>query len=207
MNSKPAAWLLADLGVTKTHSRPHVSDDNPYSESQFKTMEYRPEFPARFRGFEDARNLCGEFFRWYNPEHQHSVLGYVTPVPVHGGQAEERRAQRALVLTRAFVKHPECFVRGLPQRPVVPAQVWMNKPKDTPGGDPTEALEAGISPVRGFGPENGFHHCPVSNEQEPGRDLPRVKNQVSDDLVQSSLNGECLISLTGSGRIALAPLA
>ena len=170
-------------------------------------MKYRPEFPARFGDFEVARGFCGEFFRWYNHEHHHSALGYVTPVAVHGGQAEERRAQRALVLTRAFVKHPERFVCGLPQPPVVPAQVWINTPKDTAVGDPTEALGAVISPVRGFGPENGFHHCPVSNEQEPGRDLPRVKNQVSDDLVQSSLNGECLISLTGSGRIALAPLA
>ncbi len=184
MTSQPVAWLLADLGVTKTHSRPHVSNDNPYSESQFKTMKYRPEFPARFGCLEDARGFCGEFFRWYNHEHHHSALGYITPVAVHGGQAEARRAQRALVLTRAYANNPARFVRGLPQPPVVPAQVWINQPKDTAVWDPTEALGAVISPVSGFDPEHGFHNCPVSNEQEPGRHLPRVKNQVSDDLVQ-----------------------
>ena len=113
MRSKPVAWLLAELGVTKSHSRPHVSDDNPYSESQFKTIKYRPEFPARFGCFEDVRGFCGEFFRWYNHVHHHSALGYVTPVAVHCGQAEERRAQRALVLTRAYENNPERFVRGL----------------------------------------------------------------------------------------------
>jgi len=96
---------------------------------------------------------------------------------VHCGQAEERRAERALVLTRAFVKHPERFVRGLPQPPAVPAQVWMNTLKDTAVGNPREALGAVVSPVSGFGPENGFHHCPVSHEQEFGRDLPMAKNQ------------------------------
>ena len=98
MTSKAVAWLLAELGVTKTHSRPHVSNDNPYSESQFKTMKYRPEFPDRFGCFEDGRSFCGEFFHWYNDEHLHSGLGYLTPHEVHVGLAEQRRQSRELVL-------------------------------------------------------------------------------------------------------------
>ena len=101
MKSKPMALLLSDLGVTKSHSRPYVSNDNPYSEAQFKTMKYRPEFPGRFGCLEDARAFCGEFFRWYNMDHYHSGLGLMTPQEVHYGLAEERRARRAEVLARA----------------------------------------------------------------------------------------------------------
>jgi putative transposase len=172
MRSKPVAFLLADLGVTKTHSRPHVSNDNPYSESQFKTMKYRPQFPERFGCLQDARGFGGEFFRWYNHEHHHSGLGFLTPFEVHFGQAKERRAKRALVLRSAYEKNPERFVRGLPQPPVVPAQVWINKPKETAVGDPTDAIEALISLVGGFSSENGFHNCPISNEQESGGTYP-----------------------------------
>jgi putative transposase len=172
MSCKPVAFLLAELGVTKTHSRPHVSNDNPYSESQFKTMKYRPEFPERFGCLQDSRGFCGEFFRWYNHEHHHSGLGFLTPFEVHFGQAQQRREQRALVLRSAFEKNPERFVRGLPQPPVVPAQVWINKPKKTAVGDPTDAIGALISPVGGFSSENGFHNCPISNEREPGGTYP-----------------------------------
>lgn len=184
MTSKPVAFLLAELGVTKTHSRPHVSNDNPYSESQFKTMKYRPQFPERFGSYPDARGLCGEFFRWYNHEHHHSGLGFLTPLEVHFGQAKQRREERALVLRTAFEKNPERFVRGLPQPPALPEQVWINKPKEIGVGDQRDAMGATIWSVDGLNPKNGFHNCPISNEREAVRDLPMVENQLSDDLVQ-----------------------
>src|SRR3970282_2276328 len=129
MTSKSVAFLLAELGITKTHSRPHVSNDNPYSESQFETLKYRPEFPERFGSYQDARGFCGEFFPWYNQEHHHSGLGFLTPLEVHFGQATKRLEQRALVLRRAFEKNPERFVRGLPTPPALPEQVWIKKPR------------------------------------------------------------------------------
>ena len=132
MKSKTVALLLSDLGVTKSHSRPHVSNDNPYSEAQFKTLKYRPEFPKRFGSLEDARLFCGEFFRWYNMEHYHSGLGLMTPYDVHYGLAEERRARRAEVLARAYARHPERFVRGMPRPAELPKEVWINKPVAKP---------------------------------------------------------------------------
>ena len=129
MTSKPVAFLLADLGVTKTHSRPHVSNDNPYSEAQFKTFKYRPGFPERFGSIEHARALSGDLFQWYNHQHHHSALGLLTPADVHYGRAEATRAQRATVLAQAYGQHPERFVRGAPQPPALPTQVWINKPR------------------------------------------------------------------------------
>jgi putative transposase len=128
MKSKVVAMLLSDLGVTKSHSRPHVSNDNPYSEAQFKTLKYRPEFPKRFGSIEDARLFCVDFFRWYNTEHYHSGVGLMTPFDVHFGHAEEKRRRRATVLARAYAAHPERFVRGLPQPAELPKEVWINKP-------------------------------------------------------------------------------
>ena len=128
MSSKPVAFLLADLGVTKTHSRPHVSDDNPYSESQFRTMKYRPEFPDRFGCIQDSRAFCQRFFRWYNQEHRHSGLGLLTPAMVHYGQAENILRQRQEVLDVAYQRHPERFVRSAPKPPALPSEVWINKP-------------------------------------------------------------------------------
>ena len=182
MKSNLVALLLAELGVTKTHSRPYVSNDNPYSESQFKTMKYRPEFPERFGCFQDARGFCGEFFHWYNTEHHHSALGFLTPFEVHSGQAKQRREKRALVLERAFENNPERFVRGLPKPPALPTQVWINKPKETVVGEPNKAAGVEISSVGGLSTKNGFHISSISNEQKSGRDLPRDQNQVSDDL-------------------------
>ncbi|MGH3100837.1 MAG: transposase, partial [Thermoleophilia bacterium] len=130
MASKPVAFLLADLGVTKSHSRPHTSNDNPYSESQFRTMKYRPEFPDRFGSFQDAHAFCGRFFRWYNDEHRHSGIGFHTPADVHYGRAELVRAQRADVLSAAYATHPERFVRKPPQPPALPTAVWINQPKE-----------------------------------------------------------------------------
>ena len=128
MKSKPVALLLADLGVTKTHSRPHVSNDNPFSESQFKTFKYRPDFPERFGSAQDARNHCADFFPWYNFEHHHVGLGLLTPHDVHHGLAAARHADRALVLAAAHSRHPERFPRGTPKPPPLPTEVWINKP-------------------------------------------------------------------------------
>jgi putative transposase len=132
MTAKPVAFLLAELGVTKSHSRPHVSNDNPYSESQFRTMKYRPTFPDHFGSFQDAHAFCGRFFRWYNDEHRHSGIGFHTPADVHYGRAELVRARRADVLSAAYAAHPERFVRKLPTPPALPTAVWINQPKEDP---------------------------------------------------------------------------
>jgi putative transposase len=130
MIAKPVAHLLADLGVTKSHSRPHVSNDNPYSESQFKTMKYRPDFPDRFGSFEDARAHCRRFFDWYNEDHRHSGIGFHTPADVHYGRAEEIRERRGGVLLGAYAQHPERFVRKVPTPPALPVVVWINQPEE-----------------------------------------------------------------------------
>jgi len=129
MIAKSVALLLADLGVTKTHSRPHVSNDNPYSESQFKTLKYHPAFPARFGCLQDARSFLVDFFQWYNSMHHHSGLGWLTPWDVHSGQAELRRSERELVLRQAYEATPERFVRGVPTPAALPTAVWINKPR------------------------------------------------------------------------------
>jgi putative transposase len=136
MISKPVAFLLADLGVAKTHSRPYVSDDNPYSESQFRTLKYRPEFPDRFGSIQDARAFCQQFFAWYNEQHRHSGLGLLTPAMVHFGQAESVLAQRQTVLDAAYQAHPDRFVRRPPKPLPLPKEVWINKPLST--GSTTE---------------------------------------------------------------------
>jgi putative transposase len=131
MTSKPVAFLLADLGVTQSHSRPHVSDDNPYSEAQFKTLKYRPDFPSRFDTIEAARLHCRTFFSWYNDDHRHTGLGLHTAADVHHGRADIVREQRAVVLTAAYDAHPERFVRKPPEPPKLPVVSWINQPNDT----------------------------------------------------------------------------
>lgn len=143
MKSKPVALLLADLGVTKTHSRPHVSDDNPYSESQFKTLKYSPRFPDRFGSIEDARSFCRDFFAWYNHEHRHSGIGLMTPAVVHRGLAAAVREARQQVLRAAFERTPERFVGGMPSPVAVPTAVWINKPKTQ-----SNQSEGGAAPER-----------------------------------------------------------
>jgi putative transposase len=134
MASKPVAFLLADLGVTKSHSRPRCSNDNPYSEAQFKTLKYRPEFPDRFGSYEDALAVCRRFFGWYNHEHRHSGIGFHTPADLHHDRAELVRAQRARVLDAAHAAHPERFVGKPPAPPELPTAAWINKPEgDQPG--------------------------------------------------------------------------
>jgi len=131
MTSKPVAFLLADLGVTKTHSRPHVSNDNPYSESQFKTLKYRPGFPDRFASIEEARAFCQDFFRWYNADHRHSGIGLLAPEVVHDGRAQAAYDARSQVLAAAYAAHPERFVRRAPRPPQLPTAAWINPPTPT----------------------------------------------------------------------------
>jgi putative transposase len=133
MRSKPVAALLIDLDVAKTHSRPHVSDDNPYSEAQFKTLKYRPDFPERFGSIEDARAHCNEFFRWYNTVHRHSGIALMTPESVHYGKAAALTRLRAVTLDAAFAAHPIRFKGLSPKPPELPTAAWINPPKkDSP---------------------------------------------------------------------------
>lgn len=128
MKSQTVAQLLATLGVTKSHSRPNCSNDNPFSESQFKTLKYRPNFPDRFASQDAALDFCRGFFPWYNEEHYHSGIGFLTPAMVHYGQAEQTVANRQNVLNVAYALHPERFVRKPPEPPKLPGEVWINPP-------------------------------------------------------------------------------
>lgn len=134
MTAKPLAFLLAELGVTKTHSRPYTSSDNPYSEAHFKTLKYRPGFPRRFDSIEHARGFARSFFDWYNHQHRHSGLGLHTPAQVHHGRAEAVRAERQSVLSAAYRAHPERFVHGRPTPPELPTAAWINPPKTEGAG-------------------------------------------------------------------------
>jgi putative transposase len=164
MTSKPVALLLADLGVTKTHSRPHVSDDNPFSEAQFKTLKYRPEFPDRFGSIVDARGFCQVFFPWYNTEHHHSGIGLLTPADVHLGRAATRIAARAAVLAGAYAAHPGRFVRGVPHPGAAATAVWINPPKSPPAvpGRKTDLVGS-----------------PQSHDLDSGEDMGTPKSSVS----------------------------
>ena len=141
MKAKCTAQLLADLGITKSHSRPYVSDDNPFSESQFKTLKYRPNFPDRFGCQQDSRSYCTDFFNWYNNDHRHSGLAMLTPHTVHYGQAEELLCKRHEAMLAAYLAHPERFVKGMPQRQILPEAVWINPPeKEKIGEDEKKSL-------------------------------------------------------------------
>jgi len=128
MKSKGVAQLMGDLGVTKSHSRPHVSNDNPFSESQFKTLKYRPDFPDRFGSIEDCLSFCRAFFSWYNIEHHHSGIAMLTPEAVHYGRVQEIQAFRQEVLMKAYQTHPERFVNAVPRPMKLPERVWINPP-------------------------------------------------------------------------------
>lgn len=140
MTSKAVALLLSDLGVTKSLSRPHVSNDNPFSESHFKTLKYQPTFPKNFGSIEDARAFCQYFFDWYNNEHYHSGIALLTPAMVHYGSAEECNRQRQEVLSAAFDAHPERFVSGHPKVLQLPKEVWINPPKPAKADDTTLSI-------------------------------------------------------------------
>ena len=129
MIAKSLALLLTDLGVRDSHSRPHVSNDNPYSEAQFKTLKYHPTFPTFFGSLADARAWAQTFFSWYNDEDHHTGLGLLTPSVVHAGQAAQVQAQRQAVLAAAYAAHPERFVHGRPVPPALPTAAWINPPQ------------------------------------------------------------------------------
>ena len=128
--AKTLAQLYVDLGVERSLSRPYVSNDNPFSEAQFKTMKYTPGYPERFGGYEHARTWCRHFLPWDNTEHRHSGIAYLTPAMVHYGQADDILATRRRVLGQAQAAHPERFVRGVPSPQPLPAEVWINPPED-----------------------------------------------------------------------------
>jgi putative transposase len=158
MTSQPVALLLATLGVLPSHSRPHVSDDNPFSEAQFKTLKYRPDFPARFGSLEDSEGFCHRFFPWYNTEHRHVALGLMTPYDMHYGLAQAKWEQRATVLRAAYAAHPERFPRGIPLPPPLPTAAWINKPLDLdvgPKAPTAQVAEAVAFPPAGITGPNG----------------------------------------------------
>lgn len=147
MRSKSVALLLADLSVAKSHSRPHVSDDNPYSESQFKTLKYQPNFPARFDSIEHARTFCQAFFTWYNHEHRHSGIGYMTPAAMHNGHARQLYAARQTVLDKAFRQNPARFTQRYPAPPPLPTAAGINWPKQPPDDDALYSTLNSTQPV------------------------------------------------------------
>ncbi len=130
MTAQPVCLMLDKLGVTRSHSRPHVSDDNPYSESHFKTMKYSPDFPDRFGSLEDGKAFLGRFFAWYNTVHRHSGIAMLTPAMVHAGRANDVLDARLAVMRTAYSAHPDRFIAGEPRRTALPANVWINQPTD-----------------------------------------------------------------------------
>jgi len=175
MKSHTVAQLLATLGVTKSHSRPHISDDNPFSESQFKTLKYRPEFPDRFGSQEDGRGFCQRFFRWYNHEHYHSGIGLLTPFMVHYGLAGAVLSKRQQTLDAAYLAHPERFVRKPPTVLALPEAVWINPPDPSPG-----AHEKGLPKTDGSQKPDAPSAHPRSGYPSPGC-VPAEPGSVSPD--------------------------
>ena len=131
MKSCTVGQLLEHLGVTKTHNRPYTSNDNPFSESQFKTLKYRPEFPVRFQSLQHAEAFCQQFFAWYNKEHYHSGITWLTPESVHYRRDKAILEQRHTVLMQAFLSHPDRFNHKQPQLKKLPESVYINPPKST----------------------------------------------------------------------------
>lgn len=180
MRSKPVALLLADLGVTKTHSRPHVSNDNPFSEAQFRTLKYCPQFPERFGSLEDGRAFGQVFFRWYNDEHRHSGIGFLTPAVVHFGHAAMVRAHRQHVLATAYAAHPERFVKGRPQPADLPTAVWINPPVKNPTRQdaPETTIVTSVD----------LQHPPISRSSDPSTAAMIV---LDASLISSPLVSQC----------------
>ena len=174
MKSHTVTQLLATLGVTKSHSRPHVSNDNPFSESQFKTLKYRPDFPERFGSQEDGRGFCQRFFQWYNHEHYHSGIGLPTPAMVHHGQAKEALDRRRKTLDTAYRIHPERFVNKRPAPLPLPEAVWINPP--TPSSEnhekgPPKTVGSQKPDAPSAHPRSGYP-SPDCVPAEPGSILP-----------------------------------
>lgn len=187
MTSKPVALLLADLGVTRSLSRPHVSNDNPFSESQFKTLKYCSEFPDRFGSLEDARSFSDGFFSWYNKEHRHSGIAMLTPEMVHYGRAEEVIAARRLVLQEAYRKHPERFVRQPPEPLRLPAAVWINPPAKMVNNSPCGPSAQKTSRV--FDPQSIFSTAPDALEGPESNPTSEIQPVATlNSIVQLSQN-------------------
>jgi putative transposase len=173
MQSHSVAQLLATLGVIKSFSRPQVSNDNPFSESQFKTLKYRPEFPDRFQSFDEAHAFCKQFFPWYNDQHYHSGLALLTPATVHFGRAAEVQAQRQQTLNAAYALHPERFPQGRPSHLPTPQQVWINPPVNQPQSAHQPA-PASCHPI----PANGLAGVPAQQNAPPGSGLTHPDSPV-----------------------------
>jgi putative transposase len=156
--------------VTRSHSRPHTSNDNPFSEAHFKTLKYQPTFPGRFASMEEAQGFCRGFFDWYNREHHHVGIGLMTPNQVHYGQADAVFAARQATLDQAFVANPERFVRKNPVPPAKPAAVWINPPI-TKGAVPVIALRAAMTGEHETAPKQGQRHHTQEREQEVSCEL------------------------------------
>lgn len=196
MKSHAVAQLLATLGVTKSHSRPHVSNDNPFSESQFKTLKYRPDFPHRFGSQEDALAFCQRFFRWYNDEHYHSGIGMLAPAMVHYGQVEVVHDQRQCVLNAAYAAHPERFVNKRPEPLPGPTEVWINPPQtetttDTSANENLPLIEtesSGEQTTR----ESELHISPLASANDSGRLLgpDHPDSSLNKTVAQTTTNRE-----------------
>jgi hypothetical protein len=189
MRAKTVAQLLADLGVTKTHARPYTPNDNPYSEAQFKTMKYRPNYPDRFDSLDHARSWARAFFTWYNLKHYHTGLALMTPAVVHYGQADEVRARRQHVLDEAYAAHPERFVKGWPIAQKAPDQVWINPPQSVTvtGTAPAEAQPHTVVTLV-VGPatsDNGTHMAVVEEMLRPAKE-EKYSRFVSGELSQNA---------------------
>ncbi len=180
MKSKTLAQMYADLGVTKTHSRPYVSNDNPFSESQFKTFKYRPEFPGRFGCQEHARDCSRDLLDWYNNEHHHSALALLTPHDVHYGLADQRLAERAAVLEAAYHAHPERFPHGLPKAPTLARAVWINPPKNASGvGDEQKNEAEPVGPAPSVSPPARRSGCSSAEPYPPNRQVDPMATALS----------------------------
>lgn len=186
MKSHGVAQLLATLGVTKSHSRPHVSNDNPFSESQFKTLKYRPDFPDRFGSQQDAHAFCKIFFSWYNDEHYHSGIGMLTPAMVHYGHADTVLDQRQRVLNDAFATHPERFVKKPPQPLSGPTEVWINPPQTkTPPIETSSSLQPPAS-------ESELEISLLTSAEQPARLLTpaNLEPSLNKAITQTTSDGD-----------------
>ena len=178
MTSKALAQLLADLDVTRSLSRPHTSNDNPFSESQFKTLKYHPSYPGKFATLDDARQWGRQFFEWYNNEHKHSGIAFLTPAVVYYGRADEALRHRHDVLLAAYAEHKERFPHGPPKRPVLPSATYINPPQATetaPSSSAEPAVRAGAlddASTEREPPPGGCAPAPMRSSSEVATHLP-----------------------------------
>jgi putative transposase len=175
MIAKSMEQLLSDLSVVKSHSRPYTSNDNPFSEAQFKTMKYRPDYPQRFGSIEDARVWARAFVSWYNQEHRHTGIALMAPATVHYGLAGQVNEKRQQVLQLAYEQHPERFVNGAPIPPPLPDEVWINPPAVSHGGDGESEPETSPLPAIPSSPSG------AQEESRVGGPLPTCEALDADE--------------------------